>query len=128
MPTAPIHAKRCLADFIREMSGTYAAKDITPIASIARGLRRATADEVHGYFVEDGNTVVFTGTDGSLSYELRIQNQPIQSEVEPEANVVPFPRRRPFVPMTADVVMPEAEIDRLEAILQAEIEKRGETE
>lgn len=128
MPTSPIHAKRCLADFIREMSGTYATKDVTPIASIARSLRRDTNDEVHGYFIEDGNTVVFTGTDGSLSYELRIQQQPIQNKAAPEANIVPFPRRRPFVPLTADVVMPEAEIDRLEAILQAEIEGRGETE
>lgn len=127
--TAPDHAKRCLANFIREMSGTYATKDIVPIASIAKSLRRLSGDEVHGYFVEDGNTVVFTGTDGSISYEIRIHDQsvtPLQRQeaerIERTDNVLPFPVRRP--PTAIPLAFTDDTLDTLEAVLQREIENR----
>jgi hypothetical protein len=127
--TSPDHAKRCLADFIREMSGTYADKDISPLASLARNLKRRSGTEVHGYFLEDGNTVVFTGTDGRVAYELRISDQSAAPIRRPEPdvferrdNVVAFPTRKP--PAAIPLAIPDAVLDDLEAVLQREIENR----
>ncbi|SMD16373.1 hypothetical protein [Rhizobium sp. RU36D] len=127
--TSPHHAKRCLADFIREMSGTYAPGDIGALANIARSLKGRSDDEVHGYFVEDGSTVVFTGTDGSISYELRIHDQsatPLRSpepeRIERPNNVLPFPVKRP--PAAIPLAFTDDTLDELEAVLQREIENR----
>lgn len=128
--TSPDHAKTALADFLREMSGTYADKDISPLASLARNLKRRSDTEVHGYFLEDGNTVVFTGTDGSVSYELRISDQSATPIRKPETdvferrdNVLPFPvRTKP--PAAIPWAIPDAVLDELEVVLQREIENR----
>ncbi|PTV70252.1 hypothetical protein [Agrobacterium pusense] len=127
--TSPNHAKTALADSLRDMSGTYTSKDIYAIAHIARSLKTPTAEGVHGYFMEDGSTVVFTGTDGTISYELRIHDQsaePIQKpepEVEQHAKVLPFPvRTKP--PAAIPIAIPDSVMDELEAVLQREIENR----
>lgn len=127
--TSPDHAKTALAEFIREMSGTYADKDISTLAAIARNLKRRSDTEVHGYFREDGNTVVFTGTDGTVSYELRIHDQSAalqpapEPEIEQQAKVLPFPvRTKP--PAAIPIAIPDSVMDELEAVLQREIENR----
>lgn len=127
--TATTHAKSCLADLLREMSGTYAPQDIAKLNGLAQKLKRRSSEEIHGYYLEDGDTVLFTGTDGRISYEIRIRDHSAEmAAAEPEqdraSNVVPFPRRTQAPTITFN----DETLDRLEAILRREIENRRTTD
>lgn len=132
MTISAAHTKHCIADLTLAMSSTFTPGDMPFVRGLMGQLRQDNAGEMHGSFVEDGDSVVFTGTNGYASYELRVTSNrltPLQRRRiahTPQAeNVLPFPaKRRP--PFAIPIAIPEAVMEELKASLDAEIEKRGQ--
>lgn len=129
MTTEATHQKSRITALIQSTADIVKPQDAPEMLAMVAQLRQNTADEIHGYYQKpDTGAFVFSGTNGLVSYELELQPHVVDAaHLMPTADVVQFPRRSRFVPLTADVAgFSDETIDELEAVLQAGIEKRGD--
>lgn len=123
------HQKSRITALIQSTADIVKPQDAPEMLAMVSKLRQETADEIHGYYQkQDTGSFVFSGTNGLVSYEIELQPHVVEAaQLIPTADVLQFPRRSRFVPLTADVAgFSDETMDELEAVLEAEIERRGD--